>query len=371
MRTRLLPLALIGSLLLFASCGERTGIDEIDGLLDQVDPQPEPEPQPDAEPDAEPDSEPEVRIPDEDPPTVTFGLPDDPCLGGEVTFTFTVADEASEVGIVRAELAGTDLPLSDDGDGTYSGSRDTSGLFQGLHRLIVTAIDTSNNVVDVERVFGKADPDDFFVAADFVCGEVPPDVVDETPPTVTLLRPQSGEVVGAELLVQATASDDVGPITLIAAAGEASATMIGGGGIASATLDLTAEADGPLTVTVTAVDGADRMATRSVNVDLDLTPPTLSIDEPASGATVVALTDVVVTASDDRQLDRVVLLEGGEVRAIAVMPNPGTTDEFALFYGLPCEGLPRSSTFEVQARDRAGNVSTASIPVTITADGCQ
>ena len=102
-----------------------------------------------------------------------------------------------------------------------------------------------------------------------------------------------------------------------------------------------------------------------------ITPPTVSIDEPASGATVVALTDVVVQASDERQLDRVLLLEGGEVRAVAVMPNPGTTDEFALLYQLPCEGLPRSTTFEVIARDRAGNEATASIPVTVTVEGCQ
>lgn len=353
-----------------AGCGE-TGIAELDELLGQLDPEPDPEPEPDGEPDPEPDRPPPV--PDETPPTVTLLEPTEDCLSGVVTFLWTATDDDSGVGLVRAELAGTLLNVTELEPGKYSATADVSPLFQGLHAFRASAIDTSNNFIEIERVYGKVDPGGYLVAADFTCGE-PPDggLVDTEPPELEILRPEPGALpfVGDEVEVQASASDDVGPLSLSASVGGSTVTMVGGAGIFSGTLSLAAVPEGVQTVTVTARDGADREQSATTQVRVDHTPPVVTVQSPAEGATVVALTDVVVTATDDQAVTRVLLLENGEALAIAIQPDPGTDDRYALFYSLACAGLPRPVTFEIRALDEAGNATSVFLNVTVTPDGC-
>jgi len=302
---------------------------------------------------------------------VVFVDPVSPCLSGEVTFTFTVVDEGAGVGLVSARFAGTALTLSDDGAGLYSATRDTDPLQENVHALEVTAIDTSNNVATVSRAFGVS-RGAYVVGEDFTCGS-PPDggAPDTSPPTLTILAPAVGALVGDVVSVTVESDDESRPMTVTADVGDGPVALTGftvwTGDVPTTTLP---EGAGSVTVESTDALGQASSATRSFVVDH--TQPTLTIVEPLAGETRVALTDVVVESTDENGVVRVVLYRQGvaEPLAIVVEPLPSNPARFGLFYQLPCAGLPDDVTFVVESHDAAGNVATASVTVTVTPEGC-
>jgi hypothetical protein len=336
-------------------------------------PEPEPEPEEDAgEPEPERDAGPPPQ-PDEVPPSIVIVTPAEDCLDGVVRFGLEVADEGSGVGIVQARFAGNDLDLVDDGDGAFHADFDTSALFTGFHVLTVTAIDTSNNLADEERSYGHInDVDDYISAGGISCG-TPPDAgpPDTTEPVVTITTPAGTAYAGDSLAVGATVTDE-SALTVTATLGTASVELTGFDGIYSGELDTSAVTEGVAPLVITAVDAADNSGADSKVVTVDHTPPSITISVPAANEERLALHDTTAIASDDVAMERVLLFEVGTADAlgVAIGPDPNTTDAWSIPYRLPCAGLPRDTTFEMRARDRAGNSASATVPLRVLPDGC-
>lgn len=328
-----------------------------------------------AEPAVEPAAEPAPIIdagpPDEEGPVVTFTAPTDRCLSGVVTFAFTVVDEGVGTGFVSAQFAGVALDVQDLGDDVYQADVETTGLLVGLKDLVVNAVDVRNNVTEARYTYGVSDGETYLEHPDFTCGtppDPPPD--DEEPPTLTITSPIADfdvhESDGFTLTV--TATDDVGPVTVVAEVGpNESALAPGGSDEFTGTVSLTGVPEGDATVVVTATDAAGRIDQVTRLITVDRTAPVVSITEPQEGATREWLNDVVATVTDNEGVERVTLFEQGVTEDLgsATAPQGGTTDQYGIIHDLDCDGLPRDLTFVVEARDRAGNVGQDTVGVTI------
>lgn len=318
-----------------------------------------------------------ARVPDETPPVVTFLEPVEDCLEGEVQFRFHVEDEGAGVAFVSARFAARTLTLADEGEGVYSATFDVALLSTGARPLEVTAIDGENNVTEAERRYGTAREGEHFIDGDLECGEPPPVVVDETPPTLELLTPSPNIPAHASATVEVNArvSDDVGPVTVAATLGalqvDLEAGVVSGETTTfSATLELASLAEGTHTLEVVATDAAGRAASVTRDVTVDRTPPEVAIVEPQEGEERVAFTDVVATATDANDVVVVRLFEGDDDAPLTSVSTPSPEGNYGLIYRLPCEGLPRETTFEVRAFDRAGNVGSDAVTVTVNTTGC-
>jgi len=318
-------------------------------------------------------------VPDTTPPTVTLTTPTEDCLEGVVVFALVAKDEDSAVGLVSARFAGNDLVLSQVTDDNWSASFDTSPLFNGLHVLTVTAIDTANNLAELRRVFGHSADGEFVVGEGFTCGDAPDaGAPDSDDPVVEILTPPPSfdAYAGYDLPVSARATDDVGPLTVVATLNTdsfdtASVTLSGVTEIFSGTLDVSGVAEGIYPSDVTATDAADRSGSASRTVTIDRTLPTVTIVEPTGGQTRAAFTDVVALATDDRSLVSVTLYEQGEPDPLGVATSPTAEGRWGVIYRLPCAGLPREVTFEMVAHDSAGNKSSDAVTVTVDTTGCE
>jgi hypothetical protein len=361
MRTRIAGLVLLATSLVCAC-----DVVSLDGILGDGDDAGEPEPEPDDDAGTPPRPEPDTT-----PPVVTFVDPADPCIDGTVTFTFMVTDDRAGVGIVSARFAGLPLTLTDDGAGLYSGSRDVTSLSEAIHLLVVTAIDTENNIVDAERAFGVSHGG-YVPAAAFTCG-TPPDggAPDVSPPDVSILTPTANALVGDSVDLAVEVLDESPPLVVTAHVGGAPVTLTGFN-VFTGTVPTVSLPEGPATITVVAEDALGHSSSKTRGIRVDHTPPTLTIVDPLPGATKVALTDVVVETTDENAISRVVLYRQGVAAplAIAVEPLPGNPARYGLFYQLPCAGLPAQVTFVVESSDVALNIASASVTVQVTPEGC-
>jgi hypothetical protein len=364
---------LVATLAFTVGCDDQSSLDEYLDELGGGEAEPEPEPEPDAPPvDAGP-----PPPPDETGPVIELLTPTEDCLTGQITISFTALDDESGIGFVRGEFAGNNLTIEEPQPGQYEASFDVSNLVTAFHTMLIIAGDTSNNLSEVERVFGVAADGEYLMGSDYSCG-VAPDAgappVDEDPPTASFLSPDAngGTLTSSTLSLSIQATDDVGPLTVTAECSGVTTELVGATDIFSGELSTASLAEGQHVVSVTATDAADRMTTITTTILVDHTLPSVMITEPQSGDTRVALTDVVAEASDSNGIQRVLLYESGnpDLLGLAATPSPGTTDVYGIIYQLPCTNLPRNTTFEMHAHDNAGNVAIATVSVTVTSEGC-
>lgn len=335
-------------------------------------------PQPDAGPDEEEvrDSGP-GRVRDETPPVVTFLEPEEDCLEGEVTFRFLVEDEGAGVAFVSARFAARTLTLVDEGEGRYSATFDVGLLTTGVRPLTVTATDGENNVTEAARPYGVAREGEHLVEGDIECGDPPPVIVDEEPPTVELVAPSTAVPTHASSSLEVTVivSDDIGPVSARATLGtltmDLEAGVVSEGATRfSGTFDLTSLPEGVYELEVIASDAAEHTASLTREVTVDRTAPEVAIVEPLAGEERVAFTDVVANVTDANDIVVVRLYEVGNEIPLASVSSPSPDGRYGLIYRLPCENLPRETTFEVRALDRAGNAGSATVDVTVNDTGC-
>lgn len=332
-------------------------------------------PEPDAGPEEVRDSGP-PRVPDETPPEVTFLEPEEDCLEGEVVFRFRVEDEGEGVAFVSAKFAARTLTLEEEEEGLYSATFDVGLLSTGARPLIVTATDRENNVTEAERLYGVAREGEYLLEGELECGDPPPVIVDEAPPTVELLTPSPNLPAHANTSLEVTAlvSDDVGPVTARATLQHLelelepdvvseSATRFHG------TFDLTSIAEGEHELEVIATDAAGHSTSVTRTITVDRTAPVVSIIEPLAGEERVAFTDVVAVITEEN-IVVVRLYEVGNEVPLASISSPSDEGVWGLIYRLTCDNLPRETTFDVRALDRAGNMGSDTVDVTVNAIGC-
>ena len=187
---------------------------------------------------------------------------------------------------------------------------------------------------------------------------------DTTAPNVAIIAPASGSIVSGVVSIQITAEDDIGAVKVECYMnGQLAASSSTAPAIFS--WDTAAYANGSYTLEARAYDAAGNIGTSaplSVSVENpvpDLTPPTVRITSPISGAVVAAkTTKVYVAASDNVAVTRVDLLVDGK----SYSSSSSATPVFIWSTGKLSRG---SHTLQAVACDAAGN-STRSAVVSVT-----
>ena len=182
--------------------------------------------------------------------------------------------------------------------------------------------------------------------------------VDNTPPSVSIVSPLSGEILNGTVVVEAYASDPSGIETAEFKVGAATTTMTfdSATGTWNGNLNTTALPDGTTTVNLTATDKAGNIGRTSVTFTVDNTPPSMSITAPAAGAELLGTVSIQFTASDTN-LDNVLLYIDN-----AVIDVTGTTSHS---WDTTTVG-DGSHTIRLVATDKAGNAKETQITVTTT-----
>ena len=167
-------------------------------------------------------------------------------------------------------------------------------------------------------------------------------VIDVTPPTITINSPVDNALIPRDAIVAADYScvDEADGSGLASCAGP----VANGANIDTSML-------GSHTFTVQAVDNAGNPSTQIVTYSvIDVTPPTITISTPADGATIA---QHAVVGADYGCADE----PGGSGVAgcVGTVPNGGAIDTASL-------GV---HSFSVAAADNAGNPNTASVSYTI------
>ncbi len=275
------------------------------------------------------------------PPSVAMTAP---ANGADVSGTVNVSATASDnvsVAKVQFQLDGANLgaPVT---SAPYTYSWDTTTATGGAHTLTAIATDEAGNTTTSSAVTVTA---------------------DDTPPVVGITSPASGSVSGTvTVTANASASDGVGVASV--------QFQLDGADLGPAltaapytySWDTTA-AVGSHTLTAIAIDAVGNTATSTpVNVTvLDVTPPTVSLTAPASGASVSGTVNVTASASDNVGVTSVQFQLDGANLGAAVTASPYT------FSWNTTTATGGTHTLTAVASDAAGNTTT-STAVTVTVD---
>jgi hypothetical protein len=287
--------------------------------------------------------------PDTTPPTISITAPTDGSTVSDQVSLAATAGDASGVTSVSFSVDGT--LLSTDTTAPYAATWDSKAASNGSHSISATARDPAGNV-------GTATPIGVTVA----------NVVDTTPPSVSVTAPAEDATVSGQTQLEATASDDTG-VASVTFFVDGTSVGTDAGAPYAVTWDTTTATNDPHTITATAVDAATNAGTSSdvhVTVDngSDTTPPTPpgNLTATANNATKVTLS---WTASADASG-----IASYEVRrdgtVIATEPSPGYVDT----------GLTPGTAYvyEVRAIDGAdipsdpasASVTTPTVPTSFT-----
>lgn len=284
------------------------------------------------------------------PPTVAFTAPASNASVSGSTLLQAEASDAGGIASVHFKIGSTDLAT--DTSAPYGASFDTSGYTNGSYTLTAIAKDVAGNIETASRTITIAN-----VVA-------PP--ADTTAPSVAFTSPASGASVLGSISVAVSASDSVG-ISLVQF--KIGSTILADDSDApyGLTLDTTAFANGPYTLTAIAVDAAGNpgIVTRPITISNVIVPPpdtsapSLVITSPASGATVSGTVTVDATASDNIGVSSVQFKVGSTVI--------GTDTSFPYSTSLNTGAFVDGSlTITAVVSDAAGNITSATRSVMVS-----
>jgi len=288
---------------------------------------------------------------DSTPPTVAITSPaGGETLSGTVTITAAASDDTGVAGVQFA-LDGSNLGAESTA-APFAVAWSTSTIADGTHFLTALARDAAGNTTTSAPV-------------SVVVHNAPPP--DTTAPVVTLTAPADGATVAGTVAVAAGASDNVGVAGVQFKLDGANL----GAEVASAPYtmnwDTTGTANGEHTLTAVARDAAGNASTSAgIPVTVanapppDTIPPTVSINAPASGATISGTVSVSANAADNIGVAGVQFrLDGANVGVeLTAAPYAISWDTTGVANG--------AHTLTAIARDAAGNATT-STGVAVTA----
>ena len=280
--------------------------------------------------------------PDTSPPSVAVSSP---FAGATMRGTVTVSGTATDNVQVASVAVSVDGGAYATAQGTTSWSfgLDTRLFADGTHTVMARARDASGNASTASVSFTVSN-------------------ADTTPPAVSIAAPAAGATVGGAISVSGNASDSGGVASVAVSVDGGSYTPATGTASWSESLDTSALSNGPHTITARALDTSGNASTANVGVTVrnaDTTAPTVQIASPAAGATLTGTVTVSGSSSDNAQVASVaVAVDGGPFSAAQ-----GTT---AWSYSLATGSLSNGAhTIRVRASDGSGNVTTASVAVTV------
>jgi hypothetical protein len=182
---------------------------------------------------------------------------------------------------------------------------------------------------------------------------------DATAPTVTITSPEQGSTVVGSIRVVGKAKDRGGVSRVDVAIDDATPQVAKGAASWSYVVDTTALSDGSHTIVAKATDKKGNVGKATIPLVVantpapDVSPPTVSIQAPASGATLSGTATISGSANDDVGIAQMSLaVDGGGASAVTAGSAWSTTIETGSF----SDG---AHTVTVSATDGAGNVGTA------------
>jgi hypothetical protein len=189
---------------------------------------------------------------------------------------------------------------------------------------------------------------------------------DYTPPTVSFIAPSDGATIADYFPLQATASDEDGhPGDVWSVRYSVDGTLIGSKGPPFIQYwDTRKVPNGTHVLTATAYDYDNNASTTTVTIQVnnDVTPPTVTITSPTQGANVLETAQVTASASDDRSVKRVEFFVGN------TRLNTDSTAPYSFTWST--RSLPNGSTQTLTAKayDAYNQVGTHSITVVVDHD---
>jgi uncharacterized protein YkwD len=277
------------------------------------------------------------------PPMVTITYPQDgDTVYGTISFRGTAASGKGVASVYAAVDNITYFPAS--GLDNWSYAVDTTKLTDGNHRLSVQMSDAAG---------GRA------VASVAV-------IVNNTakPPAISITQPTSGAVLSGLVSVSGTASDPVRLVSVDVSIDGGSPVIPQGRDSWSYVLDTTHLTNGSHTITARATNTFSQVTVATVIVSVSngtsSQPPTISITQPANGATVSGTTSVQGTAGDATGLATVtVSLDGGASVAATGLQN--------WTYALDTTKLSNGAhTVTATATNQAGLTAAATVILTVS-----
>jgi thermitase len=176
--------------------------------------------------------------------------------------------------------------------------------------LFTTAVDLGAKGQDQEFGHGRVD------AAAAVQKALGTSTADTQAPQVAIITPGNNQTVSGLVAVDALAQDNLG-VTKVELYAKNTLVATDSGAPYAFTLDTSPYGDGPLALFTKAYDAAGNVGTSStvtVTVGNDTVPPTVQILNPPNGSTVSGTFNISVSASDDKQVAKIVLkIDGKEV----------------------------------------------------------
>ena len=263
-------------------------------------------------------------------PSVSLSAPVD---GATVTGTSVAisADATDDVAVASVAFFVGGTRVGTDTTAPYSVSWDSTSVPAGTVELTAVATDTSGN------------------GATSASRSV---TVDNTGPSVAVTAPTAGATVSDWVTVSASASDTAGVGSVEFYAG---ATSIGTDTAApfETTWNTTTSADGTVPITAVASDALGNQATSAPrSVTIDNTDPTVSVSQPADGATVSGNVSIVGAVTDSSAVSVEFLVDGIVVNRDSTGPSYNTSWDSTTVTDGPV-------TITARATDAAGNVSTS------------
>jgi aqualysin 1 len=270
------------------------------------------------------------------PPQVALLAPAPGALvGGTVTLSASASDD---FGVSRVLFYAGSKYLGYDPKAPYELNWNSANVVDGTYVLTARAVDTAGQTT---------------VSAGISV------TVDNTAPAATLTAPSPGAVLEGAVNLEATASDLHGISRVEFYDG---GTLLGSDDSAPYSLawDTRTAPNGSHTLTVKAFDsvGNAGQAQIAVTIDNDVTPPTVSVTSPSSGAVVSGTVTLTASATDNRAVDRVLFYVGSRyITYDTKAPYSVNFNSLNLANG--------SYVVTAKAYDTAGNVSVSQ-GVTIT-----
>lgn len=279
-------------------------------------------------------------------PVASFASPQaGDALRGIVDLHVAAADPLPGSGVASVVVTLDGNPLTTLTAAPFETTLDTTSLTDGPHLMALTATDGAGNA---------SAPTSIAV------------VVDNTPPSVSIISPADGALVGGNLPFEVTVSDDgsgvvLGTMTVggVPPTTDASRTYVPP--VATGQLhgaeQTTLRPDGPAPFAVTVRDAAGNVSTAVVSVEIDNTQPTRSLVRPADGEVVRRVMRITGTAADPHLASLAALVDGVEVATSATSP--------LLFDFDTRSRLDGPMSVELRVTDTAGNVSTSAAQVIV------